>query len=74
MNRISGIDPSATAVTRLSANVNAHANFRASETLFLYGGFEWNYEAYFLADREVRRDGEGQRDTAQAEAVRAVGA
>jgi hypothetical protein len=37
-------------------NVNARATYRVQEGLFVYGGFEWLYEAYFLADREVRND------------------
>lgn len=37
-------------------NVNARATYRIAESLFTYGGFEWLYEAYFLADREVRND------------------
>ena len=37
-------------------NVNARATYRIAESLFVYGGFEWLYEAYFLADRENRND------------------
>jgi hypothetical protein len=37
-------------------NVNARVTYRVAERIFTYGGFEWLYEAYFLADREDRND------------------
>lgn len=37
-------------------NVNARATYRVNSGLNVYGGFEWLYEAYFLADRAQRRD------------------
>jgi hypothetical protein len=37
-------------------NVSAHAIYRITRKLFLYGGFEWLNEAYLLADREDNRE------------------
>jgi len=37
-------------------NVNARATYALTPTWNIYGGFEWLYEAYFLADRADTQD------------------
>lgn len=37
-------------------NVSARATVRLHERLHAFGGFEWLYEAYFLADRDIDRE------------------
>jgi hypothetical protein len=37
-------------------NINARATYEWDEGVSLYGAFEWLNEAYFLADREIRRE------------------
>lgn len=37
-------------------NINARANYRLTDRLYAFAGFEWNYEAFFLVDRAERLD------------------